>query len=146
MKKLIIILLFVPFVLNAQVKRTLQLSGGESFAFEKDKQWHTFVGGVSGLAVFWPVYLKTRNENFAFRISLYVSVIESASWEAVNSFVYGKPFSIPDMLYTDVAAFITAFGSRSLIKGIKKVKAKKIKKKFDVSFLPNLKDEPLIKN
>ena len=139
MKKLIIILFMFAFLAKAQIELS------ESYAFTTDKQLHTGVGAVEGVLVYWRVYNKTGDVAFAFCVSgLGINFLAGA--KEIADMTMGKPMSLADILYANIGWAIGAGATHFIIKGIEKRKAKKIKQRFDISFLPILKDEPLIKN
>lgn len=126
MKELITILFMFSFILNAQIELS------ESYAFTKDKKWHTGVGVAEGSLVYSLVYNKTGDASAAFRTGFIGINFLSISKE-IGDMIIGKPMSLADILYANIGWFIGSSITHLTIKGIEKRKAKKIKQGFDVS-------------
>ena len=138
MKKFITILFMFSFLANAQ--RTLQPT--ESYAFTTDKQLHTLVGGVSSAGMFLFASSKGADEEEA----LIASCVFPSLLGLGKEWMDGYNFSLADWAYTSGSGIIVGFTMYGLKKWKNKRQAKKIKQRFDISFLPDLRDEPLIKN
>ena len=130
MKKLITILLLIPFWANAQ------------------KDWDHVIGGaVVSEVFFWPSYAASNDEDFSFRITCIFGVGMAWAKESFDVLVVENgEFSFKEAGISSGVIIVSAFLNRQICKGIKKRKAKKIEQRFDISFLPDLRNEPLLKN
>ena len=119
MKKLIIILLLIPFCLTAQI----QLS--ESYAFAPDKAKHLIVGSGTSVVVYSLVYHKTKNEGLAFRAGWMSSAFAGLGKEVIDM-AQGKEMSLADFSYTLTGGLIS---SGLMYAGTKIIKKRKQRKK-----------------
>ena len=123
MKKLIIIL-FIPFALNAQI-RTFQAQ--ESFAFTEDKKLHTFVAFGMTAGIYTGAYLKTKNTEAALGYAIGFPFVLCLGKEVAD-----RHFNIADLGYGLGSIAVTVLISHGITKWIEKRKAKKIKKRFNL--------------
>ncbi len=133
-KKLITILFLFAFTINAQIELS------EDWSFKTDKKLHA----ISGVVIAIPSYYLMQNAGYDYKIC------RNAAWMFPTFATLGKEFmdgmqgkeiSLSDMSYTICSALITTF----VITRIYKRRQKKLRKRFDISFAPNLRDEPLVK-
>lgn len=145
MRKLIIILLLFLFTfsLNAQVKRTWQLS--ESYAFTKDKKLHVEVAAVASVGVYTATYWKTKDAGLAFRASWMSTCFGSMLWEGAGMLA-GKEVSLGDIGYSTLSAVGTAGIMYLGTKLSEKWKQKRHQKKKDklIEFLKEQDQFPLV--
>jgi len=138
MKKLITILFLIPFLANAQIELS------EDYSFTKDKKLHTYIASGGSALVYTGVYVKTKDAGLAFRAGIIIPAFPIIIWEGVRMFS-GKEISLGDMGYGLGSAFVTSGLMYIGTKLLEKRKQKKMDKLLDVSFLPDLKNEPLVK-
>ncbi len=120
------------------------------FSFWANAQidWDHVIGGaVVSEVLFWPSYAASNDEDFSLRITCIFGVGMAWAKESFDVLVVENgEFSFKEASISSTVVIASAFLNRQICKGIKKRKQKKINKRFDISFLPNLIDEPLIKN
>ena len=86
----------------------------------------------------------TTNYKTARRGAWMAACTGSLLWE-IKGMAAGKPMSLSDMTYTTASGIATAWLMYGVTYWQFKRKVNKYKQRFDVSFLPILSDEPLIK-
>ena len=101
MKKLIIILLLIPFSLTAQIELS------ESYAFKQDKAKHLIVGSGMSIMTYSLVYHKTKDEGLAFRAGWMSSAFAGLGKEVIDM-TQGKEMSLADMSYTIAGGLISS--------------------------------------
>ncbi len=123
MKKLIIILLLIPFTLNAQMS--------ESYAFKQDKQLHTIVGIGSSALVFSLVNRKTNDIDLSFRAAWMSSAFLALGKEMYDC-SQGREVSLSDMTYTIGSGLLTAYVFKCVKKHRRKKKLKRLNEFWDL--------------
>lgn len=119
MKKLITILIFIPFWANAQIELS------ESYAFKQDKAYHVLAGTGISAGTYLLVYHKTKDEGLAFRAAWMSSAFAAIGKEGFDM-MNGKQISLADMSYTIAGGLIT---SGLMYVGTKIIKKRKQRKK-----------------
>ena len=116
-KKLITILLLIPFWANAQI------------------DWDHVIGGaVVSEAFFWPSYAASNDEDFSCRITCIFGVGMAWAKESFDVLVVENGvFSCKEAGISSGVVIISAFLNRQICKSIKKIKQNKINKRFDTS-------------
>lgn len=138
MKKLIIIAFLFTLTVNAQI----QLA--EDYSFKRDKQYHAIAGTVISATMFTIVYNKTGDVCLANRAG-WMSACTAGFLKEFADGVMGKEMMLGDMLYTTVFGIATSYTFKGIVRIRENKRAKKIKERFDISFVPVLRDSPLIK-
>ena len=115
MKKLIIILLFIPFCLS--------LSAQE----KPIKKWEHPIGGFAvSSVVFWSAYSATKDEDFSWRLAYIVTPLVAVGKESFDVLVVPNgEFSFKDAGISTAVGIATAALNRQICKWIKNKKSKK---------------------
>lgn len=143
MKNLIITIFFMfAFLANAQIELA------HDYTFKEDKKLHVKVAAGISASVYTIAYLKTKEARGSFRAACMFPLLPIIGKEFFDV-MGGGEFSMSDIVYGEVSALFTSAAMYAITELteeiVKKRKAKKIKQRFNVSFLPVLSDEPLIK-
>jgi hypothetical protein len=123
MKKLIIILLLIPILANAQ----MQLS--EDWSFKADKVKHGIAGVVIAIPSYYLMYNYTGDHEVSRNAAWMIPAFAALGKEFTDG-MQGKEISLADAGYTIFSGLVTAW----VCKGIAKRKQRKWEKKFDIEF------------
>ena len=138
MKKLIIILVFISltFTLNAQ----------ENWQFKLDKGIHAGTCAIIAVPSLLLMYNATNDWQLSKNASVMIPAIAALGKEFLDLFKWlatqqGAGFSFADFCYGVAGAYV----SRFIMVGIYKWKQKRWNKKFNTSFVPDLRNKLLVK-
>jgi len=122
MKKTIIILFFIPLLLNAQ-----ELS--DDYSFKKDKFNHALFCNITSAGVFVGVYAKTGDAEVSLNAS-WMSGFFASLFKEMGDLATKENMSLSDITYGTASSVGTAFLFYSTVKLIEHRKEKKRMQKF----------------
>jgi hypothetical protein len=123
MKKLIVLLLLISTIANAQMRTA------EDYSFKTDKQLHSGAGIVISTGMFLLVNSKTKDPNLAFNAA-WMTAATAGLLKEGSDMMSGKEISTADFLYTSLSAVGTALILRqiTIIRNKKRAKRNRILK------------------